>query len=180
MEEVWNHQDSSYSCIRVNWAIGEEGPWLGRCPRIWWSLWQISRVPLWRFGEPTRRTTISKALHQSGLYVRLTFMSEATPLYIWLCVLGYCPAVKVICLPVSVGKQTEPGFPLGSCLCLALFVSFHTKTSRFSGLMKPRLNSLAWMPSVTSGGNLAPSLQWSMVVAASCCGDVFQWQGLGD
>ena len=25
------------------------------------------------------------------------------------------------------------------------------------------------MPTVTSGGNLAPSLQWSMVVAESCC-----------
>ena len=46
--------------------------------------------------------------------------------------------------------------------------------------MKPRLNSLAWMPSVTSGENLAPSLGWSMVVAASCCGEVFQWQGLGE
>jgi hypothetical protein len=42
---------------------------------------------------------------------------------------------------------------------------------RFSGLMKPRLNYLAWMP--TSVGNL----RWSMVVAASCCRDVFQ--GLG-
>ena len=38
----------------------------------------------------------------------------------------------------------------------------------------------ALMPSVTSGGNMAPSLRWSMVVAASCCGDVFQQQGLGD
>ena len=28
------------------------------------------------------------------------------------------------------------------------------------------------MPSVMSGGNLAPSLQRSMVVAAPCCGDV--------
>ena len=47
--------------------------------------------------------------------------------------------------------------------------------------MKPRLNSLSWMPSITSGGNLAPSLWWSMVVvAASYCGDVFQWQGMGD
>ena len=43
--------------------------------------------------------------------------------------------------------------------------------------MKPRLNSLAWLPSVTSGGNLAPSLRWSMVVAASCCGDVFSVPG---
>ena len=52
--------------------------------------------------------------------------------------------------------------------------------TRFSGLMKPRLNSLAWMPNVTSGGNLAPSLRWSMMVVASCCGDVSQRQGLGD
>ena len=29
--------------------------------------------------------------------------------------------------------------------------------------MNPRLNSLAWMPSITFGGNLAPSLRWSMV-----------------
>ena len=46
--------------------------------------------------------------------------------------------------------------------------------------MKPRLNSLAWMPSVTSGGNLASFLWGRMVVAASCSGDVFQRQGLGD
>jgi len=55
----------------------------------------------------------------------------------------------------------------------------------FSGLMKQRLNSLVWMPSVMSGGNQAPlitwpvpSLQWSMVEAASCCGDVFRQQEL--
>ena len=46
--------------------------------------------------------------------------------------------------------------------------------------MKPRLNSLAWMPSMTSWGNQAPSLWGSMVVAASCCEDVFQLHGLGD
>ena len=41
-----------------------------------------------------------------------------------------------------------------------------------------KMYSLAWMSSVTSGGNKAtlltwpvPSLQWSMVVVASCCGD---------
>jgi hypothetical protein len=34
----------------------------------------------------------------------------------------------------------------------------------------------SWQP----GGNLAPSLRWTVVVAASCCGDGFQWQGLGD
>ena len=52
--------------------------------------------------------------------------------------------------------------------------------TKFSGLMKQRLKYLAWMPNIMSEGNQAlliswpPSLQWSMVVAASCCGDVFQ------
>ena len=27
----------------------------------------------------------------------------------------------LICLPVSVGKQTEPGLPVEFCLCLAVF-----------------------------------------------------------
>ena len=43
-----------------NWAIGGEGPWSGR-----WPLWQCSR-------EPSRRTTISVALQQSGLYSRVS------------------------------------------------------------------------------------------------------------
>ena len=53
------------------------------------------------------------------------------------------------------------------------FSKRHLKTLRPS-------DYLAWLPSVTSGGNLSPSLRLSMVVAASCCGDVFQRQGLGD
>jgi hypothetical protein len=36
------------------------------------------------------------------------------------------------------------------------------------------------MGSITSEGNLASSLRGSMVVAISCCGDIFQRQGLGD
>jgi hypothetical protein len=44
--------------------------------------------------------------------------------YIWSCVLGYCPADRWSCIPVSVGKQTEQCFPLGFCLCLALFRLF--------------------------------------------------------
>ena len=36
------------------------------------------------------------------------------------------------------------------------------------------------MPTVMSEGNLAPSLRGSMEVVASCCGDCFQRQGLGD
>ena len=57
----------------------------------------------------------------------------------------------------------------------------HVKTlrlweTRFSDLMKPRLNCLASILSIMSGGNQAPlitcpipSQQWSMVVAASSC-----------
>ena len=56
---------------------------------------------------------------------------------------------------------------------------------RLSGLMKPRVNCLAVILSVMSGGTQAPlitcpipSQLWSIVVAASCSGDVFQQQGL--
>ena len=38
----------------------------------------------------------------------------------------------------------------------------------------PQLTVHVRMPSVTSGGDLAPYLRWSMVVSAPCCGDVFQ------
>ena len=53
--------------------------------------------------------------------------------------------------------------------------------------MKPRFNCLAEILSIMSGGNQAPlitcpipSQRWSMVVAASCCGNVFQQQWVGD
>ena len=59
------------------------------------------------------------------------------------------------------------------------FLFLRPGETRSSDLMKPGLNSLAWMTSVTSGGNLAPFLRWSMVVAASCCGYVFQRHGTG-
>ncbi len=54
---------------------------------------------------------------------------------------------------------------------------------RFSGLMRPRYNFLALILSGMCGENQAllitcpiQSQQWSMVVAASCCGGVFQLQ----
>jgi hypothetical protein len=43
-----------------------------------------------------------------------------------------------------------------------------------------KIELYAWIPCITPGGNLAPSLWWSMVVVASCCGNVFKRQGLGD
>lgn len=49
-------------------TIGGEGPWSGRWPRTQWSLWQSSSVEM---GEPSRWTTISASLHQSGLYGRV-------------------------------------------------------------------------------------------------------------
>ena len=104
-------------------------------------------------GEHSRRTTISAALHQSSLYGRVARWK-----------------------PILSKRHMKARFE---------FAKRHLKTlrpweTRFSGLMKPRLNSLAWIPSILSGGNLAPSLLCSMGVAASWCGDVVQRQGLGD
>ncbi len=48
--------------------------------------------------------------------------------------------------------------------------TFRQLETKYSGPMKQKLNSLAWMASVMSGGNHV-HLQWSMVVAASCCED---------
>ena len=98
-------------------------------------------------------TTISAALHQLGLYGRVA--------------------------------RWKPLLSKSHMTIRFEFAKRQLKTlrpwkTRFSGLMKPRLNILAWMPSDMSGENLAPSLRWSMVVALSCCGDVHQRQGLGD
>ena len=41
--------------------------------------------------------------------------------------LGYCPDKKRINLPVSGGKQTEPRFPQGLCMCLAPFSFYPEK-----------------------------------------------------
>lgn len=57
---------------------------------------------------------------------------------------------------------------------------------QFSGLMGQRWNALVWMPGFRLGANQAvlitrpgPSLQWSMVVAACCCGDAYQTSDWG-
>ena len=103
-------------------------------------------------GEPSRRITISAALLQSGLYGRLA--------------------------------RRKPLLSKKHMIVRLEFAKRHLKTvkpwqpTRFSGLMKPRLISLAWMSSFTSGGKLAPSLWWGIVVATSCCEDVFLQQGL--
>ena len=58
---------------------------------------------------------------------------------------------------------------------------------RYSGQMRLKLSFLAIKEYYISGANptplitpRTPSPQWSMVVAASCCGYVFHWQGLGN
>ena len=76
-------------------------------------------------GETFRRTTISAALHQSGLYGRVAWRK---PLL----------SKRHIKARLEFAKRQ--------------LKTFRPWETRFSGLMKPRLNSLAWMPNVTSGG----------------------------
>ena len=71
-------------------------------------------------GDPSRKTTISAALHQSGLYYRMAR---------WKALLSS---------PLGVCQKAPKGL--------------WPWETRLSGLMKPRLNFLTWMPSVTSGG----------------------------
>jgi transposase len=56
--------------------IRGERRWSGRLPRTQWSLTELQSSPV-DIGEPSRRTTISAALHQSGLYGSV--QTEATP-----------------------------------------------------------------------------------------------------
>ena len=135
-----------------NWAIGREGPLSGRWPRTQWSLWQNSRVPLWRWENLPEVQQSLQHSTKSGLYGRV---ARWKPL---------------------LSKRHDS--PLG--VCPKAPKGLWPWETRFSDLMKPRLNSLAWMPSFTSGGKLAPSLRGSRLVAVSCCGDVFQQQGLWD
>jgi hypothetical protein len=51
---------------RPNWTIWGERPWSGRWPRTRWSLWQSSRVPLWRWenlpeGQPSLQHSTNQA-----------------------------------------------------------------------------------------------------------------------
>ena len=89
-------------------------------------------------GVPSRRTTISAALHQSDLYGRVA--------------------------------RRKPLLSKRHMTAHLEFAKSHLKTlrpweTRFSGLMKPRFNSLTWMPSVMSGGSM---------VVSTCYGDVFR------
>jgi hypothetical protein len=70
-------------------------------------------------GEPSRRTTISAALHQSGLYGRV---ARRKP------------------IPSKRHMTARLEFAKGHLMTLRPW------EIRVSGLMKPRLNYLAWMP----------------------------------
>ena len=115
-----------------NWAIGVEGPWSGRWPRTRWSLWQSSRVPLWRWEN----------------------LPEGQPF-----------------LQPSTNQDFMIEWPDGS--------HSSVKVNKILWSDETKIELLAWIPSVMSGGNLGPSLRWSMVLTA-WCGDVFIWKGLGD
>ena len=128
--------------------------------RTRWSLWQSSSIALWtednlQEGQPFLQHSTSQACMVEGPD-------------------GSHSSVK---------GTWQPAWSLPKCTWKTL----RLWEIKFSGLIKQRLNSLAWMQSVMSGGNqalvitcLIPSLQWSMVVTALCCGDVFQQQELGD
>ena len=58
------------------------------------------------------------------IYSGAIYREDQYQINVELYVLGYYPAESWINLPVSDGKQTEPGFPLAFCLCLAPFRFF--------------------------------------------------------
>ena len=73
------------------------------------------------------------------------------------------------------------------CLPKGMWETPHTYERRYSGQMRLNLNFLAIKENAMSGSNptphitpRTPSPQWSMVVATSCCMDVFHRQGLGN
>ena len=130
----------------ANFAIGGDGPWSGSQPRTWWSLWQSSRVPMWRMENlPEGQPSLLYSTNQA-------FMLE------W-----------------PDRSHSSVKRHMTSCL---VYAKRHLKDSQ------TKRNKLLWSDEtkieLTSGGNLEPSLRWSMVVAASGCGDAFQWQGLGN
>ena len=111
-------------------------------------------------GESSTKSTITAALHQSGLYGRV---ARRKPLL----------SARHMKARIEFAKNTRRTPRLWEI--------------RFSGLMRPRFNFLVLILSGMCGENQAllitcpiQSLQWNMVVGASCCRGVFQLQGQGD
>ena len=100
-------------------------------------------------GEPSRRKTISAALRQSGLYGIVAWWK-----------------------PLLSKRHYSQ---LGVCQHNPKGLWLWEKNILWSDETKIELFGL----NAKSGRNLAPSLRWSMVVTASCCGDVFPVSGTG-
>ena len=131
----------------LNWAIGEKALSQGGDQE---PGGHSVRASAFLCGE---RTTISAAIHQSGLYGRLARGK-----------------------PLLSKRHMEARLE---------FAKMHLKDSptlrnKIIWSDETKIELLVWMPGVMFRGSQAPfitrpipSLQWSMVVAASCCGDVF-------
>ena len=113
-------------------------------------------------GEPSRRTTISAALHQSGLYGR---MARRKPLLSKRHMTAHLGSAK----RHLKDSQTIRNKILWSDKTKIVLFSLNAKCHIWR---KPG-------PANTIQAPPTPSLWWSMVVAA-WCGDVFQWQEMGD
>ena len=71
MEEVWNHQDSSLSWLLCQTEkSGEKSLVREVTKNLMVTLTELRRSSV-EVGEPSRMTTFSAALHQSGLYGRV-------------------------------------------------------------------------------------------------------------
>ena len=102
--------------------------------------------------ETSRRTTISAALHQSSLYDRVARWNSS---------------VKGTWQPTWSQKASKG-------------LSEHEKEDYLVWWNQDWTLWPECQASCLEETWHHPSLWWSMVVAASCCGNVFQWQGLGD
>ncbi len=117
-------------------------------------------APEMHSGESCKKSTITAALHQSGLYGRV---ARRKPLL--------SARHMKACMEFAKNTWRTPRW----------------WQIRFSGLIRPRYNFLALILSGMCGENQAllitcpiQSQQWSMVVAASCCVFFFQLQGQDD
>ena len=144
-----------------NWATGQEGPWSGRWARTQWPPHSDRTTEFLGWDGRTCRkdNNLCSPSHISALWesgqTEATFEKKA--------------------------HDSMPG------VCKMAHERLKAWGKRSCGLMRRNFNCLAWIQSATSGGNraqlsthLTPSLPWRMVVAESCCGYAFQWQGLGD
>ena len=135
---------------RLNWAIGGEGPLVREVTKNP-MVTVSSSVPLWRENLPEGQPSLQQSTNQASMVARRKPLLSKRHM--------------AACLEFA--KNAPEGLN-------KVIWSDETKIEFFGVI-------------AMFGGNQAPlitrpipSLQWSMVVAASYCGDVFQWQELGD